>query len=70
MPIGVAEALFPARRHERWLGPAGIAVFALLFLVGAAAVAAFTYQSLPFMASPAQFIGTGIILIPYRSQMP
>ena len=61
VPIGFAEALFPARRDERWLGTIGIGIFALLFLAGAAAVAVFTYKSLPFMASPAQFIGTGAI---------
>lgn len=61
VPIGFAEALFPARRDERWLGTIGIGIFALLFLAGAAAVAVFTYKSLPFMASPGQFIGTGVI---------
>jgi hypothetical protein len=61
VPIGFAEALFPSRRDERWLGPIGIGIFALLFLAGAAAVAVFTYKSLPFMASPGQFIGTGAI---------
>lgn len=62
VPIGFAEALFPARRDDRWLGPIGMAVFALLFMAGAAAVAVFTYKSLPFMASPGQFIGTGLIV--------
>jgi len=63
VPIGFAEALFPARRDEHWLGPVGIGIFALLFLAGAAAVANFTYKSLPFMASPGQFIGTGVIVV-------
>jgi hypothetical protein len=62
VPIGLAEALFPARREERWLGPVGIACFALLFLAGSAAVAFFTYHSLPFMASPGQFIATGAVV--------
>jgi hypothetical protein len=62
VPIGLAEALFPARRDERWLGPIGIVVFALMFMAGSAAVAAFTFKSLPFMASPGQFIGTGVIV--------
>lgn len=61
VPIGFAEALFPARREERWLGPIGVVIFALLFLAGAAAVAVFTYKSLPFMASPGHLIGTGAI---------
>jgi len=62
VPIGFVEALFPARRDKSWLGPVGIGVFALLFLAGSAAVASFTYKSLPFMASPGQFIGTGVIV--------
>ena len=63
VPIGFAEALFPAKRAERWLGPVGIGVFAVLFLAGAAAVANFTYKTLPFMASPGQFIGTGGVVV-------
>jgi hypothetical protein len=62
VPIGFVEALFPARRDGSWLGPVGIGLFALLFLAGSAAVASFTYKSLPFMASPGQFIGTGVIV--------
>jgi len=62
VPIGFAEALFPSRRDQSWLGPVGIGIFGLLFLAGAAAVAAFTYKSLPFMASPAQLIGTGMVV--------
>ena len=62
VPIGFAEALFPERRNERWLGPIGIGIFLLLFLGGAAAVAIFTYRSLPFMASPTQFVGTGVVV--------
>ncbi|MCW3846315.1 hypothetical protein OF829_03620 [Sphingomonas sp. LB-2] len=60
VPIGFAEALFPARREQSWLGPVGVGVFALIFLAGAAVVARFTYQSLPFMASPGQFAGAGL----------
>lgn len=61
LPIGFAEALFPMRRDDRWLGPIAVGIFALLFLGGAAAVAVFTYKSLPFMASPGQLIGTSAI---------
>jgi hypothetical protein len=62
LPIGFAETLFPARRDERWLGLIGVGVFAFLFFAGAAAVALFTHKSLPFMASPGQFIGTAAIV--------
>jgi hypothetical protein len=63
VPIGLAEALFPARRAEPWLGRFGIAGFALLLLAGAAAIASFTYKSLPFMATPAQFAGVGVLVM-------
>ncbi len=63
VPIGLAEALFPKRRNESWLGPIGIGGIALLFLAGAGATASFTYKSLPFMAMPAQFAGTGVLVI-------
>lgn len=59
VPIAVAEAMFPARRGERWLAWWGIALFALLFLAAAAMIAAFSYKQVPFLASPAQFATTG-----------
>ena len=62
VPIGFAEALFPARRDRPWLGLFGIIIFAVLFMAGAAAVAIFTYKSLPFMASPAQLISASAIV--------
>jgi len=60
VPIGMTEVLFKNKRDQSWLGPVGIVVFSLLFLAGAALVAGFTYKSLPFMASPAQFAVTGL----------
>ncbi|MDB5439191.1 MAG: hypothetical protein JWM33_1618 [Caulobacteraceae bacterium] len=60
VPIGLTEALFPARRAQSWLGPIGLAVFTLLFLAAAAAIAGFTYGSEHFLASPAQLIGAAI----------
>jgi hypothetical protein len=63
VPIGLAEALFPARRTEKWLGAAGLAGFSLLFLAGAAAIAGFTYTSAPFMASPGQLIGAAVAVV-------
>ncbi len=56
-PIGLVECLFPARRATPWLGPISTGVVGLLFLAGLGLVAAFTYKSLPFMASPAQIVG-------------
>jgi hypothetical protein len=62
VPIAFAEALFPLRRDDSWLGPIGIGIFAALFVVGAAAVAAFTFKSLPFLASPGQLSGTAAVV--------
>ncbi|HEU5430731.1 MAG TPA: hypothetical protein VFU81_03660, partial [Thermomicrobiales bacterium] len=39
VPIALVEALTPRRRTTPWLGPVGLIVAALLFVVGAAAVA-------------------------------
>jgi len=60
VPIGLVEALFPARRTQVWLGPIGLALTSLLFLVGSAMIAAFTYKTAPFMASPGQLIGAAV----------
>jgi hypothetical protein len=62
VPIGLAESLFPARRQQPWLGPIGIAVFCLLFFIGCALVATFTYKQRPFMASWAQLTTTVLIV--------
>ncbi len=61
-PVGLVESLFPAKRTTPWLGPIGTTIMALLFLGGLALVAMFTYKSLPFMASPAQLVGTLIVV--------
>ncbi len=61
-PIGLVECLFPARRATPWLGPVTTGVAALLFIAGSGLVAAFTYKSLPFMATPAQIIGVLVIV--------
>lgn len=60
VPIGLSEVLFRHKRDQPWLGPVGIAVFALLFLGGSGLIASYTYKSLPFMAQPAQFAVTGL----------
>jgi hypothetical protein len=62
VPIGLSEVLFRNKRDQPWLAPVGIGVVSLLFVTGSALIAAFTYKSLPFMASPAQFGVTGAVL--------
>ena len=62
VPVGLTECLFPAKRATPWLGPVGLGIFGVLYLLGSGLVAAFTYKSLPFMAQPAQLIGVGVIV--------
>ncbi len=63
VPIGLTEALFRKKRDTPWLGKIGIGVFIVLFLAGSALVAAFTYKTLPFMASPAQLGVTAALVL-------
>ena len=63
VPIGLSEVLFRNKRDQPWLGPVGMGVFGLLFMIGATLIATFTYKSLPFMAGPAQFAVTGAAVV-------
>lgn len=62
VPIGLAEALFPARRTEPWLNRAGLILFILLLAAGMAMVSGFSLAATPFRASPAQ-LGVCLLLI-------
>ena len=53
--IALAESLVPDRATVPWLGRAGLAVTAVLFLLGAAASTAITLKFDPFLASKFQF---------------
>ncbi len=63
VPIALSETLFGNRRADPWLGWVSAPILILLFAAGCAMVATFTYKSLPFMATPAQFIATGIAVL-------
>ncbi|MDB5692676.1 MAG: hypothetical protein JWO81_1739 [Alphaproteobacteria bacterium] len=54
VPIGLAEALFPERRSEPWLGAIGLGLFALLFAAGMFAVSHFSLGQTAFRASSVQ----------------
>ncbi|HEY1607228.1 MAG TPA: hypothetical protein VGF77_16695 [Allosphingosinicella sp.] len=56
VPIGLAEALFPARRTAPWLSRFGLILFFLLFAAGMAMTSRFSLAATPFRASPAQLI--------------
>jgi len=63
VPIGLTETLFKSRRETPWLGGIGRTVFALLFLLGSAMVAGFSYKQGHFMAATAQFAWTGAVVL-------
>lgn len=54
VPIATVEALVPARRTTPWLGRVGLALTALVFLVGAAAMTALSILQSQFVASTVQ----------------
>jgi hypothetical protein len=60
-PIVLVEALAGDKRRVPWLGPAGLVIVALIFLLGCFGSAAVSEEQ--FRASNAQFIASGIVLI-------
>lgn len=61
--VALVEALVPDRAATPWLGRAGLAITALLFLLGAVASIAITLKQDPFMASRTQFISSAVICV-------
>jgi hypothetical protein len=61
VPIVTAELCTRVRRTTPWLGRAGSAVAAVLFVVGVAGNAAFQMGNDPFRATPAQFAGVVVL---------
>jgi hypothetical protein len=54
VPVGMTESLFPEQSTQPWLGRVGLAVTALLFLLGSAAIAAYFHRTATHHASAAQ----------------
>jgi hypothetical protein len=63
VPIALTESAFPARRDQPWLGMTGRVLYSLLFVLGCALIAAFSYKQSRFMATPAQFAVVGALII-------
>jgi FtsH-binding integral membrane protein len=63
VPVALIESAFPSQRDRPWLGTWGRVGYALAFLVGAALIAVFSYQQVPFMASPLQFGTVGALIL-------
>ena len=61
--IALVEAAIPSRARTPWLGKIGLAIAALLFLLGAAVGTAYTIHHEHFMASHAQFAVTAIFVV-------
>ena len=63
VPIALTETLFKNQRETPWLGPIGLGIFTVLFLIGCALIAMFSYKQVPFLATPAQFGVTGAAIL-------
>jgi hypothetical protein len=61
--IALAEALVPSRRTTPWLGNAGLAIVALLFVGGAVAGTRMSYSKDHFLSSNAQFTSAAIAVV-------
>jgi hypothetical protein len=62
-PILIAEGLAGERRTTPWLRRPGLIAATVLYLLGCAATAAFSWQASPFVASPAQFAVSALLTI-------
>jgi hypothetical protein len=61
-PIAVVEALTPRRRTTPWLGRAGLAVTAVLYLLASALIFQDHVRTQRFLASPAQLAETAAVV--------
>jgi hypothetical protein len=61
--VALVEALVPDRATTPWLGGAGLAVTAVLFVLGSAASTAITLKGDHFLASRAQFLSAGVLCV-------
>lgn len=62
VPIALIESFTPETRRTPWLGPFGLAVTCILFVIGCVLSFAFQRQADPFMASTMQFVVSGAVV--------
>jgi hypothetical protein len=62
VPIALVESLVPEIRHTPWLRPVGLLGTAIIFVLGCTVTFVIQQQD-PFMASHAQLLGSGIIIV-------
>lgn len=63
LPIILVEAIFYKRGIKPWLGSSGLAMTVLIFAFGALWLTHVIYLESGFLASYAQLIGTGIVIV-------
>jgi len=62
VPIALMETLTPAQRHTPWLGPVGVGVTAVIFILGCAVLAAMEIQK-GFVASVPQLVASALTVV-------
>lgn len=63
VPIAIVETFVPDRRTRPWLGRTGLAVVAVLYVLGAFLVFLGNYSEEHFIASPAQLVGITVVIV-------
>ena len=69
-PISLAEAMFPDRAREPWLGPPALAGVAALWALGAWVVLADSLRHESFRPSPAQILVTLLVVVALIAAAP
>ena len=62
VPIALIESLSPRTAHTPWLGPLGLVITTVLFIIGGFMLSV-TDEGDPFMASSGQFVGAGVAAV-------
>ena len=62
-PIAVVESIHPSVRDRTWLGPVGLVITAVCYLVASAFVLQWTLSTEDFVPSVGQFVGAGAVVV-------
>lgn len=63
VPIALVESLTPEARRTPWLGPVGLTITAILFLIGCVLLFIVQRQQDGFMASSMQFLVSAVVVV-------
>jgi hypothetical protein len=63
VPIALVESLTPEARHTPWLGPWGLVITTVIFLLGCAMTFFFQLGADPFFATTMQFVVSGVVVV-------